>query len=178
MNIRKGFFRLTLTLSILIGIIIPFSHKWIFDDKSQVNVNLPNDWGKWSLQERLNRIDGLLSNDAHFSLLPKIEQLNIRRQLKERIISDVKTPKPTVEELLGPRPVEGLKKKLDLSFLPDQPKPRFIGYFFYFNVGWRELSLLAFVGFASPWLIYLFIKWVIVAFIVGGFKDKTNPTGG
>jgi hypothetical protein len=154
--------------------IAPFCHKWIFDEKSEVNVDFPDDWKNRSLQERLNSIDGLLLNDAKFILLPKIEQLNIRRQLKDRITSDVESPKPTVEELLGPRPVEEPKKEADLSFLPDQPKLRLIGYFFSFEAGWRELSLLAFVGFASPWLINLFIRWVIIAFIVGGFKDKTN----
>lgn len=157
MNIKRGFFRLSLVLSILIGTMAPFCHEWIFDETSVVDANLPDKWENKSPQEKLSSIDSLLLDNSKFFALPKIEQLNIRRQLKESIISDVKSPKQP-------------EKKDDLSFLPDQPKVRFIGYFFSFKAGWRELSLLAFVGFASPWLIYLFIRWVIIVFIAGGFK--------
>ena len=30
------------------------------------------------------------------------------------------------------------------------------------------------IGFISVWLVYVFIRWVIVAFIIGGFKHKAN----
>lgn len=167
MNIRKGFFRLTLVLSILIGIITPLCHEWIFDEKSVFNILFPDDWGNRSLQEKLKGT-GLIV-DTEYLLLPNFKRLNIERQLKERIISDEKS-----------RPTKSQEKKGDIfdriapngwGFLPDK------GYSFSFKPGWGELSLLAFIGFASPWFIYLFIRWVIVGFIVGGFKGK-SPKGG
>lgn len=170
MNIRKGFFRLTLVLSIFIGIIAPFSHEWVFDEKSVVNIYFPDDWWNRSRQEKLKGT-GLVF-DTEFLLLPKFKQLNIARQLKMKIISDEKLrPNKPQEKIVDP-----LEKKIidpfDLRFLPDK------GYSFSFKAGWRELSLLAFIGFASPWLIYLFIRWAIVGFIVGGFKDKSKSPKG
>lgn len=173
MNIRKGFFRLTLVLSILIGAIVPFCHEWIFDEKNKFNIFLPDDWEKKSLQERLNSIDGFLLTKK--SLKAKIEELNIRRQLRETIISDVKSPAETPVEKVAKLVVKG--QEVPLEMIPKELINEF-GYFFSFKIGWRELSLLAFVGFASPWLIYLFIRWVIIAFIFGGFRDKTKVIGG
>ena len=53
MNLRKGFFRLTLVLSILICIVTLFYYyEWIFT-KSAVKVDLPNNWGNRSTQVKL-----------------------------------------------------------------------------------------------------------------------------
>jgi len=49
----------------------------------------------------------------------------------------------------------------------------------YLSFLWREIALCAFVGFASPWFIYLFIKFIVIGFIIRkGFKHKTNSIGG
>ena len=176
MNKRKGFFRLTLVLSILIGIATPSCHNWIFE-KSEVNGAFPDDWSKRSLQEKINSIDRVLSINNSFLLLPKIEQLNIRRQLKEQIISDAKIQ----EEWEKATPVEGRKRIVDPLDVETSKHPIDLlsgRYFISFKPGWKELTFLAIVGFASPWLIYLFIRWVIVAFVIGGFKDKTSSTKG
>ncbi len=174
MNKRKGFFRLTLVLSILIGIATPPCHNWIFE-KSEVNGAFPDDWSKRSLQEKLNSIDRVLSINNSFLLLPKIERLNIRRQLKEQIISDAKIQEEWEKTTL----VEGKKRIVDPLDVETSKRPidSLAGrYFISFKPGWRELTFLAIVGSASPWLIYLFIRWVIVAFIVGGFRtgNKTQ----
>lgn len=66
MNIRKGFFRLTLVLSILCGI---FGVVYISDDIAsglkisrdiKITIPLPNDWGNKTLQEKLNHVDEVL----------------------------------------------------------------------------------------------------------------------
>lgn len=46
-----------------------------------------------------------------------------------------------------------------------------------FCAGWRELTLLGFGGFAFVWLIYLFVRWIIIGFIVSGFKGKPLKGG-
>lgn len=159
MNIRKGFFRFTLVLSILIGIIIPLCNEWIFD-KREVFVELPKGLENRPIQEQLNGIDKLFLHPPPFTVLneregnisvfrlPKIEQWNIKRQFKRKIISEA-------------------SEKISKEWLT-------IADTFSFKVGWRELSLLAFVGFASTWLVYLFIRWVIIAFIIGAFKSKSQ----
>jgi len=50
-NIRKGFFGLTLILSILAGIILPHCHKWYFEE-SQVDINLPENWKEMPYQAK------------------------------------------------------------------------------------------------------------------------------
>lgn len=133
MNIPKGFFRLTLVLSILIGIITPFAHEWILGE-IVIRIKFPDGWADMSSQQKQSHIDSLLSNNIRFSLLPETSQLKIRKDLSL------------------------LSYRANVIIQP----------------GWRELSLLAFIGFAFPWLIYLFIRWVIVAFIIGGFRHKAN----
>ena len=84
MNIRKGFFGLTLILSILFGTIPPLCHKWYFEE-SQFDINLPENWKEMSDQAKWNSLDGLLSKNATFPLLSEIKQLNIRKQFKKMV---------------------------------------------------------------------------------------------
>ena len=90
----------------------------------------------------------------YYSDLTSREQENIKRRLRDQIISDEK-------RLLKDRE----RRNYYVSSGPD----------------WRELSFLVFIGFiigfAPVWLIYAFTRWVIIAFIVGGFKGK-SPKGG
>jgi hypothetical protein len=126
MNIRKGFLGFTLVLSVLVGIITPLYHERIFD-KCEVDVALPENWKRISVQERLDSLDRLLSKNAPFFLVSKIRQLNIRKQLTKMIID----------------------KEDDI--LRGGRQYRFAFRFF---VGWEELALLGLVGFASVWVIY------------------------
>lgn len=129
MNIQKGFFRLTLILSILIAIVASFSHKWIFKKTCEY---LPYSW-------KDRQIDGALIEairHARESSLPMSEVREYRLKEKTYFFSD-----------------------------------RLMNHILFW---WRELSLSAFVGFASPWFLYLFIRWVVIAFIIGGFKGKRN----
>lgn len=133
MNKRKALFRFTLVLSILVGTALPICHERFFD-KSEVEINLPENWRRMSIQEKLNSLDGLLAKKAVFSPLSKIIQLNIRRQLKKVILG---------------REDEVLREGFHYSFG------------FRFDIGWKELSLLGMAGFASVWMVYWAIRSVI-----------------
>ena len=133
MNIRKALFRFTLVLSILVGAALPICHERFFD-KSEIDINLPENWKRMSIQEKLNSLDGLLSKKAVFFPLSKIIQLNIRRHLKKVIIG---------------KEDEVLREGFHYSFG------------FRFDIGWKELGLLGVAGFASVWMIYLAIRAVI-----------------
>lgn len=126
MDVRKDFFRFTLVLSILVGIIIPLGHERFFG-KSEVDVTLPENWKQMSIQEKLNSLDGLLSKNATFFLVSKIRQLNVRKQLTKMVIN----------------------KEDDILRAGCQYR-----FAFRFYVGWEALGLLGLVGFVSVWVIY------------------------
>jgi hypothetical protein len=126
MNVRKSIFRFTLVLSVVVGIIIPLGHEWFFG-KSEIDITLPDNWKRMSIQEKLNSLDGLLSKNEIFFLVSKIRQLNIRRQLTKMIIN----------------------KEDDI--LRGGCQYRFA---FRFYVGWEPLGLLGMVGFVLVWVIY------------------------
>jgi len=156
----KGFFRLALVLSLFFGILTPFCHKWIFDEKTVSEISFPSDW---SPQEKIQKFKTMASGlevNTEYLNLSRIEQSNIERQLREILISEAKNPPTEFDKKWA------MEKKL---------RPF---YSLSFKAGWIELASLAFIGFASPWIVYLFIRWVVVGFIVGGFRDKTNPVGG
>ena len=184
MNIRKGFFRITLVLSILCGILtLYFSENITSGIRSSRNIGirifLPSDWESKTLQEKLNSIDELLilekKNEkrkesvsmeeawealgrslslADYSKLTSNEQQNVKMRLRYEIVSDEKK-------------------------LPKNRERR--NYYVSSGPDWKELSLLLFIsfiiGFAPVWLIYAFTRWVIIAFIVGGFKVKSLKGG-
>src|SRR4030042_1278611 len=147
MNVRKGFFIFTLVLSVLVGIIIPLGHEWFFG-KSEVDVTLPDNWKRMSIQERLNSLDGLLSKNATFFLVSKIRQLNIRRQLTKMIIN----------------------KEDDI--LRGGCQYRFA---FRFYVGWEALGLLGLVGFASVWVIYGSVRVLTLLIPSAPLKHFPSP---
>ena len=40
------------------------------------------------------------------------------------------------------------------------------------SIGWKAPIFVFIIGFASVWLLYAFIRWIIIGFIVRGFKSK------
>ncbi|HUL37924.1 MAG TPA: hypothetical protein VLW47_09565 [Thermodesulfobacteriota bacterium] len=147
MSIRKGFFRLTLVVSIIVGIMAPCLNKLLLP-RSSITVEFPEDWKSEYLQGKPKSIVDLLVKNSEFQKLSKMQQLNIKRQFEKDIRK--------IEYVLK----GGYGKNLSSIRYTFHPR-------------WRELSLLAFIGFASPWLIYLFIRWVIVAFIFRGFRGRS-----
>jgi hypothetical protein len=147
MNFGKGFFRLTLGCSIFVGIIISLYYGWFFN-KMEVDVTLPENWKRMSIQEKLNNLDKLLSKETPFFLISRVRQLNIRKQLRKLIVAKE-------DELLR-----------------DGCHYRF-GFCFY--IGWKELGLLGMVGFASVWGIYVLAKGVILLIPYALSKHFPSP---
>ena len=127
MNIRKGFLKSTLVLSILVGALTSVCHERFFD-KVDIDITLPENWQQMSAQEKLGRLGGLLSKNAPFPLLSEIKQFKIRRQLKSMIVD---------------KKDEVLRNGFNYRFG------------FRFRLGWEELSLLGLAGFASVWILYV-----------------------
>jgi hypothetical protein len=126
MNIRKVFLGLTLVSSVLVGTITALYHERLFN-KCEVDVTLPENWKRISVQEKLESLDRLLLKNATFPLVSEIRQLNIRKQLTKMIIDKED------DVLRGGRQYR---------------------FAFRFFVGWEELVLLGLLGFASVWVIY------------------------
>ena len=132
MNMRRGFFRFALVLSILAGAITLLCYEWVFN-KGEVDITLPENWKRMSTQERLNSLDGLLSKTETFFLVSKIKQLNIRSHLRKMIVGKK-------DEVLR----DGVKYSFGFGY----------------SVGWVESGLLGLVGFVSVWMIYGFVRMV------------------
>jgi hypothetical protein len=109
----------------------------IFLPKNSVDVEITEMWRNRSIEEKLQSIDDLLVHNREFHNLSKIEQLNIKRRIKESV--------PSVEEELKSERGKNLRS-VTYVFCP----------------GWRELTLLGFGGFASVWLIYFFVRRIII----------------
>ena len=134
MDIRKGFPKFTLALSILVGVCTFICHERFFNE-NEIDVTLPDHWNRMSTQEKLDRLGGLLSKDAPLFLLSEIKQLSIRRQLKRMIVD---------------KEDEVLRDGFNYSF----------GFRFY--LGWQELGLLGLAGFASVWILYIAVRMVVL----------------
>ncbi len=123
---QKGLLKFALVLSILVGAIPVLCHEWLFD-KGEVHIALPETWKRMSIQERLDRLDRLLSKNEGFFLLSRIKQLRIRSQLRKMIASKQ-------DQVLR----DGVKYSLG----------------FHYHTGWVESGLLGFAGFTSIWILY------------------------
>lgn len=132
MNLRRGFFRFALVLSILAGAITLLCYEWIFN-KGEVDITLPENWKRMSTQERLESLDGLLSKNETFFPVSKIKRLNIRSHLRKMIVGKK-------DEVLR----DGVKYSFGFGY----------------SVGWLESGLLGLVGFVSVWMIYGSIRMV------------------
>lgn len=130
LNIQKSLLGITLISSILMGILLPLSHEWLFD-KGEVEIILPENWRQMAIQDKLNCLDQGLSKNVPFPLLSEIQQFNIRRQFKKMIV-DKK------DGVLR----EGFKYHFS----------------FRFHIGWKEWGLLGGFGFVSVWIFFGCVK--------------------
>lgn len=134
MNMRNGFLKFTLLLSILVGVIPPIFHERLFD-KNEVDITLPDRWNQMSTREKLDCVGELLSKNESLFLLSEIKQLNVRRHLRKMIVDN--------EDAV-------LRNGFQYTFG------------FRYDLGWKELSLLGAAGFASVWALYAVTNVIIL----------------
>ena len=145
MNIRKGFLRLTFIVSILVGIATMFLNGLF--PRHSITVEIPK---YLQIKGESKKID-YLESSTDFRQLPKIVQLNIKNQFIGAIEEIERIPEIRKDDEFRNKTLE-----MKITFMP----------------GRRELGLLAFIGFVSVWLLYAFIRWVVIGFIIDGFRCK------
>jgi len=227
MNKRKGFFRLTLILSVVCGISTLYFSDHFRDPAPRgfrsrdikITVPLSGDWGNKTLQQKLNSIDELLISLMRKEFLREKEESEARAEwfkselerghgfrtrgdiLKESLKEEEKRKKAGLKPLQPPDPgwnhlvlphyysdltsreQQNVKRRLRDQIISDEKRLPKDGerpnYYVSSGPDWRELSFLVFIGFiigfAPVWLIYAFIRWVVIAFIIGGFRSKSSP---
>ncbi len=131
---RKGLLKSALVLSILVGAIPILCHQWLFD-RGKVDVTLPENWERMSIQERLDSLDRLLSKNEAFFLLSQIKQLRIRSRLRKMVVRKE-------DQVLR----HGARYSLG----------------FQYPVGWVESGLLGLAGFTFVWILYGATRMVIL----------------
>jgi len=201
MNKRKGFFRFTLVLSLLCGTLtlyfqvskeIKNEYGDVFRDK-KINIPLPDDWKNKSVQEKLGALDddlifgALVLNGAPvenpaFGTAPV--EVDSSPEAQENYEKDVEAQyesyrKKVAEDFfsdLSPKEKQNLKEKLKEAIASDGERQ---DYLVSLGPRWTKISLFilkAFIiGFLPVWLIYAFIRWVVMGFIARGFKGKSTP---
>jgi len=147
MNVRRVFLGLTLVLSVFVGTITALYHERLFN-QCEVDVALPENWKRISVQEKLDSLDRLLSKNATFPLVSEIRQLNIKRQLTKMIV------------------------RQEDDILRGGRQYRFA---FRFSVGWEELVLLGLIGFASVWVMYGSVRALTLLIPSAPLKHFPSP---
>lgn len=189
MNIRKGFFRITLVLSVLCGILTLIYSDDIFGDailgfgrRSRditIMIPLPNDWESKPLKQKLNSIDELLI------FKKKDEKRKESSSVEEALEGFRKAMSLNDYSKLTPREQQNVKRRLREQIIFDDKKTpkdkERRNYYVSSGPDWRELGFLVFfgftIGFVPVWLIYAFTKWAVLGFIAGGFKGKSLEEG-
>jgi|WetSurSiteA1Bulk_404760.scaffolds.fasta_scaffold56353_2 hypothetical protein len=183
MNKRKGFFRLTLVLSLVCGGLGVYF--WVIEnsktfEKKKIGIPI-SAVTSLALNEKLNWTDdafnsavreafrGLIESEKKkgaafwgFDKIGEDEFFNLSPREKQKIKENVKK-EINYEKETGWRLWESGEDYFQIPF----------GY------DWTKITLLILIGFTSGfapvWLIYAFIKWVVIGFIAGGFKDRNTP---
>ena len=201
MNKRKGFFRLTLVLSLLCGILALYLPDNVFEDtvfwNRTVTIALPGDWGDKTVQEKLDLINNLdikLGDWEEKREQERRKQRKFEREMRKEYGLEFGhtsgfSSEVGIDELLlfyfnlSPREKQNVKEKLKEEiisgekFIPMDKEKR--EYWVSLGPDYTKISLLilaAFtIGFALVWIIYAVIRWVVIGFIAGGFKDRSTP---
>jgi len=155
MNIRKGFFRLTLVLSILVGIVSSF---WLLEhtieyDASHAVIDDVGDRLEYKTSHEAGIIKRCLPYGLYIGLTNEERARTVERWAKKQYFHD--------SEIL-----RQVHSKTHESLGPD-----------YILFWWRHLAILSLPGFVAVWFIYGLIRWIIVPFIVRGFQGSSAKGG-
>jgi hypothetical protein len=170
MNLRKGCFRLTLILSILIGII---SSLFMMERESYTRYKVKRTGGgvKELTVTFLADAETQFDNADFAEIFHKVEELKSKNtggiidlEEKQGRINDWQ--EVPVEEWEKATPID----KVDRGKLPTYTILKKTVS----PIKWNNFFYKMAIGFTSIWVIYAFIRWVIVFFVIGGFKSKTT----
>jgi hypothetical protein len=193
MNKRRGFLRLTLVLSIVVGIIIPFYMKEAFEAFRDTICEA---------EEKVYES----TDPPKYPPSPPSEWLQppIGRHLVQPPVEPVPPPKITFTTLTPSNGVVRSTRKVmfkcnnSFSLLSDKQEGLRLNKIFEDNLGkvavgksegayitycytmlgkknvidWKGFIGMGITSFILVWFIYAFIRWVIIAFVIGGFKNK------
>ena len=162
MNLRKGCFRLTLVLSILVGIILPFSMRerypyTIYEVRREKGEGVEKltvtfEWYGEDKPDLFN-FNQMFHEAEKFKSTNTGEKVDLREKQKKGSI------------IIDPLGLLTDKEKLPTyTILKKTVNP----------IKWNKFFYKMAIGFTSIWLIYAFIRWVMVFFVIGGFKSKTT----
>jgi hypothetical protein len=174
MNIKKGLFRLTLVLSIAIGIISAFV---MIERESYTRYKVKRTGG--GLKELTVTfhadVETQFDNADFAEIFHEVEELKSKNtgeiidlEEKQGRINDWK--EVPIEEWEKATPIDKIdREKLPTyTILKKTVKPiKWNNFFYKMAIGFTS-------GFTSIWVIYAFIRWVIVFFVIGGFKSKAT----
>ncbi len=201
MNTRKGLLRLTLVLSIIMGIVIPASllenHKYrryeVKRELKNVAETVNFEWYEKSLptfddlwvifqgvskETSGNKIQKFRNCFHEYDDLDDYELLN-------RLAKKYSTWKDVLIRWERKGENESRQMSIMRQFVPIKPipiKPEEIIWDdeatysilkIENGIKWNTLLFMGGIGFVSVWAIYAFISWVIISFIVRGFKAKS-----
>jgi len=192
MNLRKGFFRLTLVLSILIGIISAFvmmerepalsDFDILFREAESTNKTLIKVNTMIKIQVEGRGVEYFPEGTPEEVILEKLRKKypppNIRTPeapTKKKDIFDIVSEESTQNKLhkewekatpIDPNKVvwDETPKLPTYTVLKKTVNP----------IKWNKFFYEMAIGFASIWVIYVFIRWVVVFFVIGGFKGKAT----
>ena len=175
MNFKKGLFRLTLVLSISVGIISSF----VMIEREPYTKYKVKRTGE-GIKELT--VTFLWHGERNPDIFDFLEVFQEAEKTNKKVIEadewdKYKVPKdqdkgkeidPLVslrEKIRKQTEKEGELKELGqhFSIIEKTEKP----------IKWDSFFSVMGIGFASVWLVYGFMRWVVISFIVGGFKHKT-----
>jgi hypothetical protein len=183
MSLKKGFFRLTLVLSISIGIVSSFV---MIQREPYTRFKVKRTGGAKELVVTLllheEREPDIFDFVDAFQKAEKMNKTIIEVNPFARIVREQHGKSDKLDEVARePRTlreaIKGIAEKLekeqklkeqkaseDFTIVEKTVRP----------IKWNRFFLIMGIGFTSVWFIYAFIRWVIVCFVIGGFKSKAN----
>ena len=181
MNIRKGILRLTLVLSVIVGITVavitiekhPYSLYEVRREEGGketaasfrwVGTHRPRDFELMQIFKEIEKSKEWKESEIMFAPEHGDKTITVKEFLEgDAIVKEVEgNPFDVIDVFIKPK-VHGRSPDpltLPFTFLKESKHP----------IKWSKFVLQMAKGFASVWFIYLFVRWIVFAFIVKGFR--------
>lgn len=195
MNVRKGFFRLSVVLSVLVGVIAILTTGYrykIYEVKEEIYYVKPAEAPMPIFTSDKDEAD-FLAGIYGFDLRGALKKGYSNREIIDHLKQEAK-PKPIFTRTMKFEWEEMSRTPTDSDYEKHFPiekeekewvlKERIKDEGFHRNaryivlgvedaIRWKKLILRWVLGFSLVWVLYAFIRWVVITFVLGGFKHKT-----